>query len=96
MSKMRVGLVAAMAAFGALLCASCGSDSGSGGGGGGSPSCNDVCACVVAAGGDNATCQQECADSVAAGGNQKASCEAKLDGWGYSSCKSKCSAFPTG
>jgi hypothetical protein len=50
----------------------------------------------VAEGGDNGVCQQECAASISAGGNVKASCEAKLDGYGIPSCKPKCAGFPTG
>ncbi|MBE7482666.1 MAG: hypothetical protein HS104_22140 [Polyangiaceae bacterium] len=65
-------------------------------GGGTSASCNNVCACVVAEGGNGDDCQTECAATVSAGGNVKASCEAKLDVFGFPQCKSKCSGFPTG
>jgi hypothetical protein len=75
--------------------AACGSDSGGGEGGNASGTCSGVCGCVVAEGGDSATCQQECQDTVNAGGNQRASCETKLDSFGYPQCKSKCEGFPT-
>lgn len=92
MGLVRHSLVLATV-VGFLVCA-CGSDSGDDGGGG-SGTCSAVCACVVSAGGDNASCQSECTDTVNAGGNQKASCEAKLDGFGFPACKPKCEGFPT-
>jgi hypothetical protein len=78
--------------LGLLALGACGSDDDGEGGG----SCGDVCGCVVAAGGDAQTCQDECSATVQAGGNQRASCEAKLDSFGYPQCKNNCAGFPTG
>lgn len=86
-------LLALVLAVFTVSLAACGGDDDDGGG---SASCNNVCACVVSEGGDNDICQQECSASVSAGGNVKASCEAKLDGYGLPQCKSKCAGFPTG
>lgn len=91
MGWVRFGLVSCML-FGFTL-AACGSDDS--GSDEGSGTCSAVCACVVSKGGSNDTCQQECSATVAAGGDQKAGCEAKLDGFGYPECKSKCEGFPT-
>jgi hypothetical protein len=93
MAWMRVarGLLAIGALI--LLGSACGSDDDNKSGSG---SCDAVCACVVAAGGDGPSCQSECASTVSAGGNVKLACEAKLDGFGFPQCKSRCEGFPTG
>jgi hypothetical protein len=76
-----------------LLAASCGSDDSSSSSSG---SCGAVCGCVAEKGGNITTCNDECDKTKAAGGNEKLSCEAKLDGFGYPECKPKCEGFPTG
>lgn len=45
-------------------------------------------------GGGSGTCDAVCA-CVVAEGNVQASCELKLEGYGYPQCKSKCVGFPT-